>query len=70
MAASKSKRKELTLREKIELIKASNELLLSQRDLGTKFGISKTQVQGILKRKAEIMGAHGSNCERLRRSIC
>ena len=40
MAASKSKRKELTLGEKIELIKASNELSLSQRDLGTKFGIS------------------------------
>ena len=70
MAASQSKRKELTLGEKIELIKASNELSLSQIDLGTKFGISKTQVQGILKRKAEIKGGHGSNCNLAVKRMC
>lgn len=70
MAAAKTKRKELSLGEKIELIKASNEQSLSQRDLGTKFGISKTQVQGILKRKAEIMGAYGSNCNLAAKRMC
>ena len=55
MAASKSKRKELTLGEKIELIKASNELSLSQRDLVTKFGISlRRQVRMEMNQKMNL----------------
>ena len=53
-----AKRKELTLKAKIELIKASEYSSKSQRELAAKFGVSKTQVQGIL-RKSE---AYGSNC--------
>ena len=65
-----AKRKELTLEAKIELIKASEHSSLSQRQLAAKFGISKTQVQGVLKRKAEFIGAYESNCNLASKRIC
>ena len=47
------KRKELSIPEKIEVIRAS-ETGLSQRQVAKKFGISKTQVHCLVKRKNEI----------------
>ena len=54
-----SRRVELSLKKKVELIKSSDGK--SQRDLAKQFGIGKTQVQTILKRKAEFMEAYEEN---------
>lgn len=43
-----SKRKRLTIKEKIEIIKVSESKKLSVRVLAEKFGIGKTQVSDIL----------------------
>ena len=51
--AAKVKRVELSLEKKIELIKAS-QFGKSHRDLAQSFGIGKTQVGTILKRKQAI----------------
>ena len=48
--AQSPKRRELSLKEKVQLIKASKEK--SQRALAEIFKVGKTQVQQILKRKA------------------
>ena len=53
------KRNELTLADKVRLLKASDGR--SQRSLAAEFGIGKTQVQSILKRKAEYMTAYEEN---------
>lgn len=49
-----SKRKRLTLKEKIELIDVSEKEKLSLRDLGQKFGISKNQASHVLQEKEEV----------------
>lgn len=59
MATPSKKPKELTLKEKVELINKSNGK--SQRALAEQYGIGKSQVQRILKRKAELMTAYGEN---------
>ena len=56
---SKSKRVQLTLARKIELIKASSGKSL--RQLADVFGVSKTQVGTIIKRKAEYLTAYEEN---------
>ena len=48
--------KELTLKEKVEFIKASPSW--SQRSLSEQFKIGKTQVGNILRRKAEYLTAY------------
>jgi hypothetical protein len=53
------KRVELTLANKVALINASNGK--SQRQLAVEFGIGKTQVQTILKRKAELLDSYDEN---------
>ena len=47
MASSSKKCKELTLKDKIELIKASDSHGLSQRQLAERFDVSKALVQSI-----------------------
>ena len=59
--ATKQKRKELSLKEKVSVIRAHEEPGSSQRKLAAQFGIGKTQVQCILKRKAEYMAAYEEN---------
>ena len=49
----KRKRKELCVKEKIDFINVSDGK--SQRQLADLFGIGKTQVQAILKRKAQFL---------------
>ena len=58
---SKSKRVELTLARKIELIKASSGKSL--RQLADVFGVGKTQVGTIIKRKAEYLTAYEENAQ-------
>ena len=57
MAASK--RKELTLDQKIALLKNSERL--SQRKLSATYGVSKTTVSNVLKRMAEYLEAYECN---------
>ena len=65
----KRKRKELTLKEKVDLIKLSDGK--SQRQLAETFGIGKTQVQTILKRKAELLdGYYEQNSSGDRKRLC
>ena len=59
--ATKQKCKELSLKEKVSVIRAHEEPGSSQRKLAAQFGIGKTQVQCILKRKAEYMAAYEEN---------
>ena len=54
-----SARRELSLKEKVDLIKSSDGK--SCRQLSEMFGVGKTQVSTILKRKAELMAAHEEN---------
>ena len=52
---SKRKRTELTLSQKVDLIKKSHGR--SQRSLADEFNVGKTQVSNVLKRKAEYIAA-------------
>ena len=67
---AKYKRRELSLKDKIELIKVSDQPGNSQRKLAAQFGIGKTQVQSILKRKAEYMTAYEDNDKENRKRLC
>ena len=53
------RRVELSLEQKVELIRACAGK--SQRQLALEFGIGKTQVQSILKRKADILDSYDDN---------
>jgi len=55
---AKRERKILSLKEKVELIKLQKSAGRSQRDLAEQFGIGKTRVQVILKRKAEFLDSY------------
>jgi len=57
--AQKTPNKELTLDEKVKIIQSDK--IKSQRNLAVEYGVSKSQVQRILKRKAEIMTAYEEN---------
>ena len=48
-----SKRKVLTLNEKIRVLELSKSK--SARKIADEFGVGKTQIQNILKRKAEVL---------------
>ena len=54
-----SKRKALTLSERVDVIK-EGEKGQSSRELAAKFGVGRTQIQCILKRKAEVMAEYES----------
>ena len=56
----RSKRIELTLQEKVDLLNHSEGK--SQRQLAQMFGICRPQVQNILKRRPEILKAYEHNC--------
>lgn len=57
----RSKRKELALEKKVELLKESESSGKSHRRLAEQFGIGKTQVASILKRKRELLDAFEQN---------
>ena len=59
---SKRRRVELTLQDKINLIKESESFPKpSQKSLSEKFGVGKTTVSDILKRKSEYLANFESN---------
>jgi hypothetical protein len=51
-----SSRVRLTLKEKVDIIKASEQDKLSTRALAAKYKIGKTQASEILKNKKELFG--------------
>ena len=57
----KLKRNELTLEQKVNVIKELEKSGKSQRELATIFGTRKTQIQSILKRKREYTEAFELN---------
>lgn len=63
MDSGKKKSKTLSLKERVELINfySADEKNLTQEDLATKFGISRSQVQRILAKKDEILKQHAEN---------
>ncbi|XP_007890259.1 tigger transposable element-derived protein 4 [Callorhinchus milii] len=61
-------RKELSLRERVDLIKNSRGK--SHRELAVIYGIGRTQVGSILKRKAEYMTAFEENQRPDRKRVC
>ncbi|XP_041067296.1 tigger transposable element-derived protein 4 [Carcharodon carcharias] len=61
-------RNELSMKQKVELILQSEGK--SQRQLAELFSIGKTQVQTILKRKAEILQAYEGNRDTARKRLC
>ena len=65
---AKRKRTELSLEGKVKLIKASSGR--NQRQLADQFGIGKTQVQSILKCKAELLEAYEENGNSARKHLC
>ena len=65
---SARKRTKLSLQQKVEVIKANAGR--SQRQLAEQFGIGKTQVQCILKRRAELMAAYEDNSSGSRKRLC
>ena len=72
MASSSSSRKrnhtEMSLEKKIDLIKASAAVPKpSQKDLGEKFGIGRSTVSDILKKKAHYLEAWESNTSAAKR---
>lgn len=71
MATKDTKRKprELTIKEKVDLINREQTTGKSQRALAAEFGIGKTQVQTILKRKAEWLSAYEDNMKDDRKRI-
>ena len=65
---AKARRNELTLKEKINIIDASH--TQSQRQLPDQFNVGKSQVQRILKRKAEFMEAFEENQPSDKKRLC
>ncbi|KAJ4441908.1 hypothetical protein ANN_11768 [Periplaneta americana] len=55
------KRKRLSLKEKVDIVKHSKKEKLSVRELGTKFNVGKTQVSEILKSKNVILKSYTEN---------
>jgi hypothetical protein len=69
MTASK-KRVDLTLQQKVEVIRASEQPGSSQRTLAEKFKVGKTQIQVISKRKRELLDTYKSNASSSRKRLC
>ena len=63
-----AKRTELSLDQKKSLLKDSE--TLSQRKLSAIYGISKTTVSNVIKRKAEYMEAFECNVTPARKRVC
>ncbi|XP_041376563.1 tigger transposable element-derived protein 4-like [Gigantopelta aegis] len=51
----------LTLEQRVEVIKKSEKDKLSARKIAEHFGVGRTQIDGILKRKAEVLADYDNN---------
>ena len=58
---TKRRRRELTLADKIKLIKESESASLPMKRLAIKYGIGKLTVSDIIKRKADYIGQFEAN---------
>ena len=65
---TRARRNEVSLKDKVKLIKASSSS--SQRQLADRFNVGRSQVNRILKRKAEFMGAYEDNECLDRKRVC
>ena len=65
---TRAKRNGLSLKDKVKLIKASSSS--SQRQLADRFNVGRSQVNRILKRKAEFMEAYEDNECLDRKRVC
>ena len=61
MALCKKKPRELSIKEKVMVIQQKESEGKSQRELAKIFGVSKTQIQNTLKRKADVLTAYDNN---------
>ena len=68
MALSKKKSRELSIKEKVLVIK-QKESEGKSRELAKIFGVSKTQIQSTLKRKADVLAAYEDNLPNDRKRI-
>ena len=63
------KRKRLSIKEKVEIVKLNEKEKLSVRDLATKFNVGKTQVSEILKNKGALLKAYLENSTESKRAF-
>ena len=63
------KRKFFSLVERVKVIELNNKNKRGCRRFGD-FGVGKTQVQNILKRKAEVLEEYGNNISGARKHLC
>ena len=68
--ATTKKRVDLTLQQKVEVIQASERPGSSQRTLAERFGVGKTQIQTILKKKRKLLDAYKVNADSSRKRLC
>ena len=61
MALSEKKPRELSIKEKVMVIKRDESEGKSQRELAKISRVSKTQIQNTLKRKADVLAAYKDN---------
>ena len=59
--SSKTKPKELSIKEKVIVIKQRESEGKLQRELAKVYGVDKTQIQKILKRKTDFLTAYKNN---------
>ena len=69
MALSKKKPRELSIKEKVMVIQQKENEGKSQRELAKIFGVSKTQIQNTLKRKANVLAAYDDNLPNDRKRV-
>ena len=69
MALSEKKPRDLSIKEKVMVIKQNKSEGKSQKELAKIFGVSKTQIQNTLKRKADILAAYEDNLPNDRKRV-
>ena len=69
MALSEMKPRELSIKEKVMVIKQNESEGKSQRELVKIFGVSKTQIQNTLKTKADVLAAYKDNLPNDRKRV-
>ena len=69
MALRKKKPRELSIKEKIMVIQQKESEGKSQRELAKIFGVSKTQIQNTLQRKADVLAAYDDNLPNDRKRV-
>ena len=69
MALSKRKARALSIKEKVMVIQQKESEGKSQRELAKIFGVSKTQIQKTLKRKADVLAAYDDNLPNDRKRV-